>query len=79
MSSNNFKINNEENKKSGMTRFSQGFSSFCNKWVPSAMVFVMILTIFVAILSVVVCDAPMFISSATFRPSCVLAMCRGSR
>jgi short-chain fatty acids transporter len=55
---------NEMKNEKGMAAFAQKFSRFCNKWVPSAMVFVMMLTIIVAILAVIISKSPVITSTA---------------
>lgn len=52
-------------QEKGLVRFSEGFSKWSNRWVPSAMVFVLILTVIVAILSLIICKAPLLNSTET--------------
>lgn len=51
-------------QEKGLTSFTQKFSKFCHRWVPDAMVFVLLLTVIVAILAIIVVKAPILKSTA---------------
>ena len=52
-------------KESGLVKFSEKFSNWSHRWVPSAMVFVLMLTIIVAALALIICKVPFFSSTET--------------
>lgn len=51
-------------KKGVLTRFGEKFSIWANRWVPSSLVLVLMLTILAAALALLLCRVPFFFSTA---------------
>ena len=57
-------IHGKSRKKGVLTRFGEKFSIWANRWVPSSLVLVLMLTILAAALALLLCRVPFFFSTA---------------
>lgn len=69
-------MENTKEKKKGLVGFSEKFSTWCNRWVPSAMVFVLVLTVIIAVLALIICKVP-FLNSTETQTSIIDAWVKG--
>lgn len=55
---------NESTEKIGaLSRFGESFTKWANRWVPGSLVLVLLLTIIVAVLALILCKVPFFMST----------------